>query len=408
MARQSTKAQEEQENRGVNCSPEEFFRRIREAEDPSGLIVYVYRLWPVIDRSLAGVDYKHILATPPPFTLDHLVKQCGSGKYRLILCDENLGKRSRIAQTMVSINDPDWPPVVNPKELILEHPDNRGYVESLRMRGLLEDQAQGAPADTAAAVAVESLSRTVQDLANRVAERPREDSSDRAFSLALRLAELLRPGKDPYELATQIAQLAKSGNDQAILLKTLLEQQTRLTELLVQQRANPLGELEQFERLLKLAERLTGKGGGGESWGLELVRSLPATLAAAADLARTVAAAKAGQAVSSAPGAPIAPPGPATVPAPTGNQVSMDRLIQVGQRAVVAFQKGATGDEFAHSLVMTEPDGEAIYEQLCSLGKAGIMGALRSLPVWSELEPRTAQIEQFVDAFLQYGEDEAA
>jgi hypothetical protein len=392
------------------CSPEEFFRRITEYEDPSGLMVYVYRLWPVIDRSLAGVDYKHIYATPPPFTLDDLIRQCGSGKYRLMLLDQNLPKNAnKVAECKLTVNDPEYPPVVNLKELILEHEDNRSYVESLRMRGLLdkEDLPPQSPSDSAAAVAVESLSRTVADLANRMSERASAGDSDRALSLAVRIAELVRPGKDPLELATQIAALMKR-DDNAVLLKALIEQQTKLTELVVQQRANPESDLEQLERLLKIAERLGKGGGSGESWGLELVRSLPATLAAAADLMRTVAAARAGQSVAaSGVGAPSAPPAASpTVPAAGGWSLSMDRLVQVGQKAIVAFQRGASGDDFAHALVVSEPDGELIYDQLAALGKEGILSSLRALPVWPQLEARSADIERFVDEFLAYGQDE--
>jgi len=390
------------------CSPEEFFRRITEYEDPSGLMVYVYRLWPVIDRSLAGVDYKHIYATPPPFTLDDLIRQCGSGKYRLMLLDQHLPKQAnKIAECKVTINDPEYPPVVNLKELILEHGENRSYVESLRMRGLLEkdELPPQSGSDSAAAVAVESLSRTVADLASRMSERASGQDSDRALSLAVRIAELVRPGKDPMELATQIAALMKR-DDSAVLLKALIEQQTKLTELVVQQRASPESDFEQLERLLKIAEKL-GKGGSAESWGLELVRSLPATLAAAADLMRTVAAARAGQTVAaSGVGTASAPPAaPPTVPAPGGWSLSMDRLVQVGQKAIVAFQRGASGDDFAHAIVVGEPDGELIYDQLAALGRDGIMASLRALPVWPQLEARSADIERFVDEFLAYGHE---
>lgn len=391
--------------------------------------MYVYRVWPVINRKLAGEDNPNYIAVWPlndeAITEDRLLDQFGSGRYRLLFNDQNRPKPLRqVADTLVKLQNPERLPVVDPCELVMDDRDNASYIQTLRARGALKEPKM---ARTGSDVAVEELAATTRRLLDR------QEKGGGQVDLLLKLAELLRPKVDPLQTAIQIAELKGRGDDPGILKAVLdsqakmHEQQTQFQQAVLefvksQQRAGGGGELESLERILRIAKEIGfAPRGGGEGGGVgeavaAVADSIPGILQAGASLLSVWGAIRVGRVP--VPPQPIIQPAlepaaeeeaqePEVVPEKTempgvgvsGNQVA--RLAGVGQQAVEAFQRGISGRKFASSLKTVEPD---IHAMLGDLGKDNVLMVLRSHPqIWAPLEPRQAEIEQWLNDFFGAG-----
>jgi hypothetical protein len=79
-------------------------------------------------------------------------------------------------------------------------------------------------------------------------------------------------------------------------------------------------------------------------------------------------------------------------------------FVIVAQDAVQAFKLGVSGDSFADAVVRKH--GEAAYEGIAALGRETVLGAIRFYPeVVQQIGARMPEVEQFVDDFLEYGQE---
>ena len=86
--------------------------------------------------------------------------------------------------------------------------------------------------------------------------------------------------------------------------------------------------------------------------------------------------------------------------------MTIAKLVDLGQKAFNAFTQGITGEEFASSVYMLEPE---LYQMLAGMGKDQMLTVLQAQPaIWAQVAPRAAEVEQFLDAFIAYGQEPAA
>jgi hypothetical protein len=104
-----------------------------------------------------------------------ILQRYGSGQYKLMLNDAGLKKP--VCQTVIEVNDDEFPPVVEIEQLTLDHPSNRSYIERLRARGVQIPGEESAE-DMATESAMTKLVDTVQDLSARnaalIQQRPQQ------------------------------------------------------------------------------------------------------------------------------------------------------------------------------------------------------------------------------------------
>jgi hypothetical protein len=123
--------------------PDRFFEYCRLYPRPDGCALYIYRLWPVIDRKLVGIEEKYIDKLPGPTTQEELMREHGSGTYMLRWNDSNVPRGlAQRAYTNVEINHPDFPASVDPAELVRGNKKNESYIEGLKRRGLWKEDAE--------------------------------------------------------------------------------------------------------------------------------------------------------------------------------------------------------------------------------------------------------------------------
>jgi hypothetical protein len=232
------------------AKPAEFFAYWKSVakEFPHRTILYVYRTWPVIDREQIGqAHYIEKLTSPiNPKEWDHeVLHRWGSGDYKLLLHDSELGKT--VAMCKISVRDSEYPPVVSLKEIMMDDPANRSYIEQLRMKGILPvaDKEKEEDEDMKAMIpgAVDTLAETVTTLTDKVVDMARESQSKPAPAPPPRVEE--QAVAKSLEIVSQAAQM---GN--------------RMIESTLAQTGKPV---EMFNALTGLVERVMKSSSGDGS-----------------------------------------------------------------------------------------------------------------------------------------------
>ena len=407
-----------------DLSPANFWRLCERWPAKDSSSVYVYRLWPVIDRRKAGQRYKYIDVwgpehKPPP-SRDKLLKLHGSGQYMLKFTDKNRPRTAQeVAVMFLTLEETAYPAVINIEELVLEHPDNRSFVQSLKAQGLIERDDMDNTASTAIAELAETSRedrRALLDMASRLAERPA--SEEREANVIAKTAQAM---KSVWEM------LGTKTGDSDVVLKMLNSQVGLLAVKAFLERPSASSSLSELDNVLKLVDRLRDYGGGGnpadtrpgwiqfcDSKAGEILARWAVTSPAAGQLLRAVASgalpgltgtlpAQSGVGGPTATGAPAAPP-PAA--APGAAQQSPEAAMLQKFRALLprlheALRDPDTdGEDVAVAMRLWDPE---LYASLIATGQAGIVELLRQMPdVWPAIEPHRERLDQLLGEFFEY------
>lgn len=386
------------------------------------MLIYAYRLWPVIDRTLVdekakvNIDKIPAESSPDDWT-DYMLKTHGSGKYQLRLHDRNAGKSgAEILRAEINLNNHDYPPLIaDVREVVLGAPENKSYIDRLKREGKLGGQMQQ---NDPVAILTENL----VTLAGQVAAKPQAQQSD--LDQLSKLANVLKTMQsgntqlDIVQLLTLLKTLLPApapAREDGSLVAKLMEQNTALLTRLIDagQARDPMDEI---ERVMSLAKAL-GLSPGGKSTSMvsEFVQALPTIASAGA----AMIAQSRMQPSSAGPGTVVPFPGvinaspadapplvnSAEAPMPTGDPAMMNPVqgLAIAKKALAAFERGTSGDSFAEGLCEYEEGGDAIYAQLAALGVEGLMAALQSSPAWPQLTGREVEVRVWLADFIQYG-----
>jgi hypothetical protein len=285
-------------------------------------LVRVYRLWPVINNKQLKPDSNNDIDTiigedcffgAPDEWEDALLHRYGSGWYQLYLNQE----KSCICRCVMKTRQDlvNHPPKITSGTLVEGHPDNAGYVQYLRDRGLYKDERIEAE-QMQSSEAINKLTDTVISMANRQSipvPQPPSQNNDRVIS------ELVRPMMSMMEKANESAietvKAQHSGNDPLATLasvgallkdlrggngdgdsgiKTMLEATMKqnsmlLEKLLTRETAPPVSPMVAIKETLDIINSMREAAGGGKSDGdgesnpkqtfaQTLVESLPTVL----------------------------------------------------------------------------------------------------------------------------------
>jgi hypothetical protein len=368
---------------GSTLRPETFFEFIKAYPDWEACAIYLYRLWPVIDRKLTGHSEKYIDVFSEPISEMDILRKHGSGKYLLHFNDSNRpGGLKQVAMCKLELNDPLYDPILDQNEVVEGIDANKSYIEGLIARGKWK---RNPPVEQAAA-ASDTLAASLATALQRISAPP-------APAAPVVTAEPARP--DPYEIGLRIAELAQRTAPKPSA--DPLELALKIVSLMHQRPAED--PLELYGKVADIIEaraaRYAGKPAGAD-WStvlLDLAKALPALIQGfvAMKAAGGQAQAAAGQAPATAP--------PAAAVAVATPEALLEELKPFLLRAI---STGQGGDEFAAGVVTFY--GEDRYRQIAGLGADGILDSLRRQPeVWTVLSPYEADIRAFVLDFLAYG-----
>lgn len=402
----------------------------------AGLKVYVYRIWPVIDRR----EDSHFLAkVAEPFDEDYLLRHFGSGKYYLRLNDQ---RGQTIGGKTVSLHNPSYPPKVSPDEVVQTDPRNEMYFRVWT--------PPATPAPTAQdAAAVQELSK----LASKVLEHreakssPSEQESLNATLVkwALDQAAKEKDGNDPVRLVNVLQEMKKllpqqqtDGLDQVDRILSIVEKLNP-----PRPSAEPQDPLTYVERVLSLADKLRPAQAGAAEGPLasiasithEAVELLKNPLSMVTQLwvaskmresnapANAPAAAPVASQLSRVPaeppmGSPTHPPIPqaAPPPSPAPSAQPQNAPADLRQQHLIALANSITpvmlrwlledapgrqlGTNFA--AWVCDGYGNEDLKVLQAVGGAGIIEIYRNSPVWAILAPMEVKFHDFVSGFVDW------
>lgn len=382
-----------------HLKPESFWPFLQQYPSWEAGALYVYRIWPVIDRRLTGHKEKYIDVFAEPITELDLLRKHGSGKYQIHFNDSNRPKNlANVATCKVEINDPMFDPVV-PLEEVVEGADaNKSYIDGLKARGKWRENPVS---NTDGGQATAELAKTLNNMVDRVMDRPQppqEPTRQDPFDIALKMVSMMpkpAPAADPMELALKIADRMQAG---------------------MQAPAPQRREVDPLEIYVKVADviesranRQSASTGGGTDWGgmlLGFVNALPQLIQGFMMMrAMPPQPPPAGDPSGYPPAAAPVVITPPVAPVQSANPDLPILFDELKPFLLGAIVQGQTGDEFASALVTFR--GEDRYRQLASFGLDGLLAGLQNhADLWMMLSPYEEQVRTFIQEFLDYGKAE--
>ena len=186
----------------------------------------VYREWPVVDRRLIGErSAKCIekLEGRPKFEsaagFEEWFLHCyGSGRYKVIANEK--GVTGAIAMCKFTLEESGHPPRINPKELIAGHPENKGFIESMKHAGIIpwddSDVPEGFDEDD------NGNEEDDEDMIAAEVLRSQNEQTKQLTDKVIQMAENNNRGPDPEIIhAEQIGKMYQSAAQGAVeMIKT--------------------------------------------------------------------------------------------------------------------------------------------------------------------------------------------
>lgn len=168
--------------KGLRVAPEAFLKWAASfnEEQKGRALFHVYRDYPVIDLTLTGETKPKLIAQYAgvlPFDVSNWQewvlkdqKWGGSGGFK-ILCTE-IGVPGCISMVKFTLEDGDYPPIVDPRSVVVGHPDNKGYIAGLRSKGIRM------PGDDPEAERIEKEEEAEMNVAGPLAEHIIKQNAD--------------------------------------------------------------------------------------------------------------------------------------------------------------------------------------------------------------------------------------
>lgn len=418
--------------------------------------IYLYRSWPIINRKLSdetNPKYIDLISSPKEATRDYILRVHGGGKYQLWLSDSD--RRGVICTIPLSIGIDEAAPKVRYDELVVGHPDNKGFIDyEVRNGRMTTDGAPAMPTNSTSGSDVATALQMTQTMLNRVldantrAQQQNPTAMDAIYAKSME--ENLKMAREAYHQALQQVQ---AGNNRSAIdeltkvmdlvskfasrgeategsgklidrLLTLEAENRKSTELWASKFIDLLREQQserskppstQLDELLKIKEvaEAFGMTGGGSKRGSTLetvLEHLPRVLDPIARLAMSIASAKTGQSIPSPVVYPTAPPAPA-LPNPTTPQTEVNQsdmqlvsiLSQAQDRIVTALYDDEHGADFANAVVGMY--GIAVHSAIKSYGKEKVLATIKGMPqFYARISNMEEKLSKFLDDFLGFPE----
>ena len=435
---------------------EEMNKLVSEYPTKPGTAIYLYRLFPQIDRSFTGHRFSYIEKleygpppgsppdTPPddypPDFAGYLTKKWGGGAYKVAFCDSNNEKDDqRIAECIVKISHIEHDPILEARELVRGPQENEQWLQYAMARGRIQiDDETGGITPVLPGTGAEEgkTTKAALEFAERVINRqaqatPGADAATKASldvmtDTTKRLVGFtLDQAKGPdLEGFLKIAKELSKGNDgggaSAAMLTAVMNQNTMLLTKLLD-RADPKPERNGIDQAVNLLDKLAG---AAQRFGINLPNkasglsgALDSLIEQAPKLLGLYLAVKgAGPGAGLAGLTPSTPPAivtsaaasaeagqPAAATATTNPQAAI--LYQWGVKALSCLERGYQGDQLAEAVVTL--NSMMTYQGVKAIGAEGIKAILQSFPdLWPKFAAAETQLDKFLTEFLTAFDEE--
>lgn len=432
------------------------------------VVLYIYRDHPRILRQLANPDnprYSDCLSQP--VDMEYMIEHHGGGRYTLMACDTDVKFKAignRLFECIIEINPSQHEPKLNYDELDVNAKQNMAYVSLLQYRGILDSKGHPmAPQPNTAAAANSDIVKEVLSFVSQMnADQQNvlrdKISANNEQSLNKSVGEILLekmkqddPNKHLVGLLGIIREVLATTHkpaaaDNGHLFEKMLQMQAEHSKTVlalfekvtaaVNQKPEPAPnpQMEQFEQLLNMAERLAGRASGrgvrtGWDIGLDYAKELGAPLLQT--IGNIIGLRTNGRPIGPVTGpgaAPAAPPPPPAAFDPYANPAAMrahSQAMNIPAPAFAAPAAAAPPQNELHSLIATYGGlvvqhlnsgtsgaqfadliagllGNGMHAQICAQGEPALLQAMLTVPEVALFgEPH---LRKFVHEFAHYQE----
>ncbi len=401
---------------------------------PNRVYAYLYRGWPVIDRTQTGKKNKLIdklFYTPQ----EGILNGHGSGDYKLVLHD---GHGGMLGMTYVQLRDDDCPPKLDLAELKVDDPKNAGYIRDLRAKGIrlpgetggeemnemlmgkLVDKvisnstsapaAPGAALETAVQVmgaaatkSNELLAGTYQTIAMQFKQ---QDPVEQLGGLVAVVEKLQRPDSTPQLVEMMRVMIQESRADRQLVIQALNDRKRRTPE--EEEEADPLMARLKERVMDRAMEVLDGNASQTPSMS-------PSTVAAMVGFAKELVPllqfgmqmwAASRQTSVQPPPTPSSPNPADLVTATTTAQPTVDpyqQMLTEIERPLIRFWSDNEKGGAAFAELVIEYHGREVYDVVKQSGPDALASAINRHPsIGPVLLSDPARTQEFLAAFLGY------
>lgn len=431
----------------------EFWGFMEQWPTPDDLIVYVYRLEPVIKRKAQGLRARpitYINKVAGRITRQWLLQNRGSGLYNVRMTDQGkTGKATRqVCMTNVAINEWDkWPPVIDDPTELVDCEANRSFIAGLIAQKELARDGEGKlmsyndkQSQDRNNADPTNQTRTALEFVERMSSKQNQPSKveeHAAIKIVDTMAAMLAKSQDaksggadymPLILAMMQQSQEQSRQQSDFMLKMMLELNKRPAEQ--HQRESPTSTLRETAEVMKIISEMKPSTAGPDPVWLSVLEKLapalvPMVAAASQKLMSTPQANAPQQQAQVQPppihethipqgipvaGVPLAAAAGIPVQEATPQQPSpaqppdQSEIRQIGMMAAQFMANGASGQDLAGAI--TGAYGVLNYNRVAQTGPTLIKLGLQSDPeVWKALS-MFPQLDEFIAEFIDYGKPE--
>ena len=428
---------EEDHKAGKRQDKEGFFNILRSATSSEWerRLLYMYRLEPRRPNSRSNPN---ILCIQEPIYEDTVKQRYGSGVYQFRLNEKKGTKYSEIANVVIEIEDPNFPPVMPGVDGWESDPANKRWAWAKKDEAKVNGQAtldrQGettaikelaavtqqllargsAMSETERKILMDANAAAIDIVKERSKGEGKGNDIGSLVSALVQLQALIKPAPatDPLALMTQLVGLVKE-----IVPKTPPPAATGATGL------SGITEFAQAVTAMREAFGPEATGAAAnpapaaaestwEKLGNMFVNLLAPAMPPLGNAIGHLILTKTAQ-----PGQPAIRPNltPATesagvpaIPEPTGEQAltqEQTMMIVVAQKIAAAFEMNVTGDSFAE--VFEQQQGSLAYDAVVSVPAEERIKQLQAVPqAWAILQRFEKALPEFMAAFYEYGKGE--
>ncbi len=205
------------------------------------LIIYVFRYYPII-RKREGED-KNINKITEPFDRDYIKRRHGGGEYGFSVNDRSQPQCPQIFTSSLKIPISECDPVLDLSTVVLDHKDNKSYIDMLKDKGILDnnggiksEMAQQSNEQTTAITnkILDAFLQSSKEEKQRLTNSRSNDDNELAKLFSSMLVEQMKansPDKTMTMLTGLMGALKGAQTDSSVdVLKMLMESQNNNTK----------------------------------------------------------------------------------------------------------------------------------------------------------------------------------
>ena len=406
----------------TRISFEEFCQYWRQLspDQKSHLIVYIYRLRPVIDRQLVegqSVKYIDCLGSDEQMSWEYMLNTHGGGIYQGLINDTDIRKNGQISEIKLEIPMSQYDPILNLAELDISHRENQVFVNKLKAKGILTSDGRINKNPSSEKAKEDLMSSSVVNRLLDAALAPAKTPPPQDSGISNLVLEMMKQNNPNNQLATLLAVVEKlkpaapvEKPDSALEYLKLMEAQrtnfeariAQLQEKIMELATRPMEKpdtLSEIEKIRAMAEALgMGPGGGKTSWVDRLIETVGPAIPGVVQIIQSRLSGPPAQAPGN-PGIPrmpndldtalALPPGPGVpgtenmengITPSTENGINvmafLDTVINSGgDEFLNAIANGVPGYDAADAIIALR--GRPIYQMIIRDGVPGLVEAIK-------------------------------